>query len=399
MKAKAFIVEFQGELDFVQSFRTLLRNERFVLRTRVPLELGERVKIRFNTPDGNGVTIRCKVAAQLDDEAWGVTLPAVEDTRWLQEKALECEKKLGPAAASWLLPEAPPVPWETRPVPPRPPEQAGAGLAPPSTAEALARAATGGPRPDNGPATVDIAPISGPETLTLRFNAPVAEYVDPDHEGFPTLKDTGLDLIKQQGDLPGAEPVVVRQVAGDVTVGITQVVRGKAGEGPAAGDVPPEAIAVRLPPGDSGIDFPHGVRRPSPEGINRIQGMSLTQKKQLAISGTATERMILMGDRERTIQLWVLKNPQITEAEIRWLSSLPSLTQEAVAFLVGNRKWSSMPDIAVNLLANPATPNEAIQRLLAILPNQVLAILTQKPGVRPLVSDQAKKLLLERGEL
>ena len=106
-----------------------------------------------------------------------------------------------------------------------------------------------------------------------------------------------------------------------------------------------------------------------------------------------------MQDQERIIQIWVLKNPQITEPEVRWLSSMTTLTAESVEFLVGNRKWSSLPEIAINLISNPTTPNDAVQRLLTILPTQVLLMLQQKPGVRPMVADMAKKLLMERDEI
>ena len=195
--------------------------------------------------------------------------------------------------------------------------------------------------------------------------------------------------------MSGSEPLVVRRSPGSEIPGITQVVHGMGGEGESA-QVPD--LSVFDASGDTGIDFPHGVKRPSLETIKRLQELTLPKKKQLAISGNATERMVLIQDAQRAVQLWVLKNPQITEIEIRWLSSMTTLTSEAVEFLVGNRKWSSIPEIAVNLLSNPITPNDANQRLLTILPTQVLLALHQKPGGRPMVGDLAKKLLMERGE-
>ena len=387
MKTKAFIIEFQEAFDFVQTYRTLLRSNRFVLRTRVPLELGERVKLRFNTPDGNGVTIRCKIATQIDDQAWGITLPTNEDTIWLQEKAVDTEKRLGPGAQR--LPKAADGDdWMSTKSGRGSKKAAGKG------ARKKGRAAsTKTPGRQDGPVTVDIAPSTGPETQILSYGAPEAEFVDPEKNGFPSLKDTGLDLLKDQ-DQPGMEPIVVRQSPGQENLGITQIVRRKSSDGePLPGGIPFDPL------GDAGIDLPQGVRRPSPQAVKRIQGMPTAKKKQLAISGNATERMVLMQDRERVIQIWVLKNPQITEPEVRWLSSMTTLTAESVEFLVGNRKWASLPEIAINLISNPTTPNDAIQRLLTILPTQVLAMLQQKPGVRPMVADMAKKLLVERGEI
>jgi len=398
MKSKAFIIEFQEGVDFVQTYRALLRNNRFVLRTKIPLELGERVKVRFNIPDGNGVTVRCKVATQIDDDAWGITLPKNEDVHWLQEKAVDAEKVLGPVAQRLPKSDTDSNVWETHP---------SAALTkkktttkPPTTDKTETKAIQRKkPLPD-GPVTVDIAPGGDAENLMLHFGAPEAEFVDPERDGFPSLKDTGMDLLKELDkglEERGVEPMVVRQSPGQESLNITQVVRGKQGGAEELGDF--SSIVPTDHTGDAGIDFPHGVKRPSLETIKRLREMSLTQKKQLAISGNATERMILIQDQERAIQLWVLKNPQVTEIEIRWLSSMTTLTPEAVEFLVVNRKWASIPEIAVNLLSNPITPNDAIQRLLTILPTQVLMVLHQKPGVRPMVADMAKKLLMERGEI
>ena len=384
MVTKAFIIEFQKAIDFVQTYRTLLRSNRFVLRTRIDMELGERVKIRFNTPDGNGVTIRCKIATQIDDQAWGVTLPKNEDTIWLQEKAVDTEKRLGPGAQRL-----------TKPVSADEWKGASSGKGSSAAAKGARKKgrAPGKPGQQNGPVTVDIAPSTGPETQILSYGAPEAEFVDPDQNGFPSLKDTGLDLLKDQVQA-GVEPIVVRQSPGQESLGITQVVRRKSETG-----VPGPGLPSTDPSGDAGIDFPHGVRRPSPQAVKRIQALAVAKKKQLAISGNATERMVLMLDSERIIQIWVLKNPQLTEPEVRWLSSMTTLTAESLDFLVGNRKWSSLPEIAINLISNPTTPNDAIQRLLTILPTQVLIMLQQKPGVRPMVADMAKKLLVERGEI
>ena len=186
MKIKAFIVEFQEAFDFVQTYRTLLRNNRFVLRTRVPLELAERVKVRFNTPDGNGVTIRCKIATQIDEQAWGITLPKSEDTVWLQEKAVDTEKRLGPAA------------------------------------QRLPKAAAD----DDWKST-----RSGTESK-------------------PSSKKATEQGRAASTKIPH----------GQESLGITRVVRHKSDIGDALPGVLPSE-----PSGDAGIDFPHGVRRPSPK--------------------------------------------------------------------------------------------------------------------------------------
>ena len=228
MKSKAFIIEFQEGMDFVQTYRSLLRNNRFVLRTKIALELGERVKVRFKIPGGNGVTIRCKVATQIDDDAWGITLPMNEDVRWLQEKAVDAEKLLGPAAQRLA-----PVPkdeevGETHQGSKASRQEKPAAAPGPGDDSKAANVSTR--TPSSGPVTVNIAPGGSAENMMLHFGAPEAEFVDPERNGFPSLKDTGMDLVKElDGDAamaPGLEPMVVRQSPGQESLNITQVVRG-----------------------------------------------------------------------------------------------------------------------------------------------------------------------------
>jgi hypothetical protein len=128
----------------------------------------------------------------------------------------------------------------------------------------------------------------------------------------------------------------------------------------------------------------------------KIAAMTSAQKKQVAISGGPRERGILIQDPDPAIQIWVLKNPDLTEAEVRRISRMTTLSADALEFLLNSRKWATLPSVALNLLLHPNTPLPAQERLLTVLPTKVLMALSQKPGVAKAIADRAKEIMLER---
>jgi hypothetical protein len=181
-------------------------------------------------------------------------------------------------------------------------------------------------------------------------------------------------------------------------------------------NLPPGATVQAAPPAssedpvDSGIVAPPAERaKEPPRALSdderklslyaRISGLSTNQKKKLAISGGEEERSALMADQDRSLHLWVLKNPSLTEPEVITFSSLETLSPEALNFLLQNRRWGTNTSIAKNLALNPQTPPEAIPNLLTVLSTDALKELVNAPDIRHLISRQARRILMERSQI
>jgi len=169
---------------------------------------------------------------------------------------------------------------------------------------------------------------------------------------------------------------------------------------------PAGATVQAAPPGQV-VDESTGevIQRPTQEQIdeaNRVQmirELSETQKKKLAISGGEEERRVLMGDPMVELQIWVLKNPDLTEVEVVDYSQKTDLAEDALNFLLQNRRWATCAPVARNLALHSGPPPEAIPPLLTVLPVGDLKALAATPGIRHLVARQARRILMERSHI
>jgi len=136
------------------------------------------------------------------------------------------------------------------------------------------------------------------------------------------------------------------------------------------------------------------------EGTLADQGRALrnrlVMKKRLAVSGGQKDRDALMRDEDLSVQIWVLKNPELTEDEVVRFCQLESISAGAMEFLLSSRRWGTSPSIARCLATHPATPEEAIPGLLAVLPTSALKELmaVAESPIRTIL----RQLILEREE-
>ena len=127
-----------------------------------------------------------------------------------------------------------------------------------------------------------------------------------------------------------------------------------------------------------------------------LRALPERQKKSMASSCDLQDRQLFLVDEDRSLQLWVLKNPGLTESEVLEISRRRDLTKEAVDFLLTAKVWCLKPRIARNLLLNPLTPARAIPRLLTLMPAGALRQLVRRGTTPAPIRDMAFDLLRER---
>ncbi len=88
----------------------------------------------------------------------------------------------------------------------------------------------------------------------------------------------------------------------------------------------------------------------------RILKLNPNQKAILAIKGGKEERVNLIREANRVIQMNVLRNPRITEAEITYISQMRSVNEEVLRTIGTSREWTRKYQIIKNLVQNPKTP-------------------------------------------
>jgi hypothetical protein len=122
----------------------------------------------------------------------------------------------------------------------------------------------------------------------------------------------------------------------------------------------------------------------------RLKKMTVTEKMQLAISGSRDERTALFRDSNKTLHIYVLKNPRLGLDEVQAAAKLPQLSPDALKMIAEHRDWGMNPTICASLVRNPKTPMPLALRMLDRVPvNELRAI--AKGGARDALKHAALK--------
>ena len=122
----------------------------------------------------------------------------------------------------------------------------------------------------------------------------------------------------------------------------------------------------------------------------RLKAMNATEKMQLALSGSRDERMALLRDFNKTLHVYVLKNPRIGLDEIQYAAKQPNLSPDALKLIAEHREWGLSPGVCTSLVRNPKTPLPLALRLIDRLPPAEVRALA-KGGARDQVVHAARR--------
>lgn len=124
----------------------------------------------------------------------------------------------------------------------------------------------------------------------------------------------------------------------------------------------------------------------------RLKAMNVTQKMQLGLSGGREERMALFRDVNKTLHVYVLRNPRIALDEVQQAAKQPNLSPDALKMIAEHREWGSNATVCTALVRNPKTPLPVALRLLEKIPMSELRAIA-KGGARDQIVQAARKRL------
>lgn len=124
----------------------------------------------------------------------------------------------------------------------------------------------------------------------------------------------------------------------------------------------------------------------------RMKKLTVTEKMQLALSGTRDERLAIFRDNNKSLHLFALKNPRIGLDEVQTAAKSANTSPDALKFIAEHREWGANTTVCASLVRNPKTPMPlALRALDKVLPSELKAI--AKGGARDQLVHAARKKL------
>ena len=124
--------------------------------------------------------------------------------------------------------------------------------------------------------------------------------------------------------------------------------------------------------------------------FDRLKAMTVSEKMQLALSGTREERGALLRDNNKTVHVFVLKNPRFGLDEVQAAAKMPNLSPDALKMIAEHREWSGNAVVCAALVRNPKTPMPLALRLMDKVPVTDLRAIA-KGGAREQIVQAARK--------
>lgn len=128
----------------------------------------------------------------------------------------------------------------------------------------------------------------------------------------------------------------------------------------------------------------------------KIQGLSFSDKRLLALRGGRDVRSVLIKDPNKELSLTVLENPKITETEVELIAKSRSTSDEAIRKIIKKREWMKSYPIILAIVSNPKTPAGLGISLLSGLKTKDLSSLEKNKNIPEAIRSSAKTLLRGR---
>jgi hypothetical protein len=156
--------------------------------------------------------------------------------------------------------------------------------------------------------------------------------------------------------------------------------------------------ALRAPKPDEPSAAPDPSIRKKLTAFQKIAGLGVGQRVQLAIKGSKDERFILARDGSKVVSTAVLESPKITDQEVEMFASLKNVQESLLRGIAGKRKFMRNYGVQRNLANNPRAPLDVTLPLLKGLMINDLRSMSKNKNVNDTLRKTATKLYKQRTE-
>jgi hypothetical protein len=128
----------------------------------------------------------------------------------------------------------------------------------------------------------------------------------------------------------------------------------------------------------------------------KLARLTVTQRIRRALLGTASERLILVRDRNRLVAAAVARSPHMQENEVMRITASRNVAEDVLRIIATDKEWTRSHQVKYNLVQNPRTPFAFAAKLIMHLREHELKALAKSKNVTGAVSTAAKQQLERR---
>jgi hypothetical protein len=143
---------------------------------------------------------------------------------------------------------------------------------------------------------------------------------------------------------------------------------------------------------------------PDDEGEEKVSGkfqplyaqlaqMSISQKIRRATLGTGAERMLLVRDTNRLVATAAATSPMLNESDAARIAASRSVIDDVLRIIANNRDFTRNYQVKLNLVNNPRTPFTFSSRLVTLLRDNDLRMLSRSKNVPAAVQTAVRQQL------
>jgi hypothetical protein len=125
----------------------------------------------------------------------------------------------------------------------------------------------------------------------------------------------------------------------------------------------------------------------------RMAEMTVSQKIRCATLGSAAERLLCVRDSNRLVAAAAAKSPLLKEPEAVQISASRVVSEDVLRILAMNKDFTRNYQIKLNLVSNPRTPFTFASRLVPMLRESELKMLSKSKNVTGAISTAVKQQL------
>ncbi len=144
---------------------------------------------------------------------------------------------------------------------------------------------------------------------------------------------------------------------------------------------------------------PAGGETPEDEAmtlLQKINSLNTSGRIKLALTGTKTDRMILVRDANKMVALAVVNSPKISEDEVLMIIKNKSVPGEVIASIASNREFCKNYTVMLELVNNPKTPVREAMSYIKKLHMRDLKHVSKDKNVSPVVRQLAVNFVRQK---